>query len=207
MRNFEFENAYNYFNKILFDDMLPAVIITLQRKKNSYGYFSPDRFSAKYADGSAHELALNPDHFARDDKLVLSTLVHEMCHVWQQELGKPSRNGYHNKQWADKMEWAGLMPSNTGTEGGKRTGAKVSHYIIQAGKFDREADRLLDSKFRINWAAIPAGPAEKKQKDKIKYTCPDCGLNAWGKPDIKLICGICAEKTGEIVNMEAEETD
>ena len=32
-----------------------------------------------------------------------------MCHQWQQHFGKPSRNGYHNKQWADKMESVGLI--------------------------------------------------------------------------------------------------
>src|SRR5262245_14971271 len=35
---------------------------------------------------------------------ILSTLVHEMVHGEQHHYGKPSRGGYHNKQWADWME-------------------------------------------------------------------------------------------------------
>ena len=38
-----------------------------------------------------------------------------MTHHWQQCFGSPSRNGYHNMQWARKMVEVGLMPSATGT--------------------------------------------------------------------------------------------
>jgi len=33
--------------------------------------------------------------------------------------------------------------------------------------------------------------AAKKRSSKTKYTCPACGLNAWAKPEAKLICGEC----------------
>ena len=26
---------------------------------------------------------------------------------------------------------------------------------------------------------------------RTKYTCPNCGLNAWAKADVVLICGAC----------------
>ena len=35
--------------------------------------------------------------------------------------------------------------------------------------------------------------ARKKAASKTKYTCPDCDLNAWAKPDTSLICGECHE--------------
>jgi hypothetical protein len=35
------------------------------------------------------------------------------------------------------MERVGLMPSSTGEPGGKRTGQKVSHYILADGPFAR----------------------------------------------------------------------
>jgi hypothetical protein len=46
--------------------------------------------------------------------MILSTLVHEMVHVWQETYGNPSRRGYHNRQWAEKMREVGLQPSSTG---------------------------------------------------------------------------------------------
>jgi hypothetical protein len=40
---------------------------------------------------------LNPDHFGRTDELILSTLVHEMAHVWQKTHGKMPRRDNHNR--------------------------------------------------------------------------------------------------------------
>lgn len=73
----------------------------------------------------------------RDDIEWHSTLVHEMCHLWQEDFGKPSRGGYHNRQWADKMIQVGLMPTDTGEPGGQLTGQRVTHYIIPDGKFEQ----------------------------------------------------------------------
>ncbi len=33
----------------------------------------------------------------------------------------------------------------------------------------------------------------KKAASWTKHTCPACGLNAWAKPGIHLICGDCSE--------------
>ncbi|MCS3273396.1 SprT-like domain-containing protein (plasmid) [Bacteroides fragilis] len=76
-----------------------------------------------------HEISINPDFMDRPDKDWHSTLVHEMCHLWQEDFGKPSRNNYHNnKQWATKMIEIGLMPSDFGEPGGKTTGQQMTHY-------------------------------------------------------------------------------
>ena len=57
------QEAYDHFNKELFDGQLPDCFITLQRKANSMGYFAADRFSGRIAKYAKHELALNPDAF------------------------------------------------------------------------------------------------------------------------------------------------
>jgi hypothetical protein len=45
----------------------------------------------------------------------MSTLVHEQCHQQQAEQGRPSRSGYHNKEWSQKMLAIGLQPINAKT--------------------------------------------------------------------------------------------
>jgi hypothetical protein len=86
-----FQRAYDFFNRELFGGSLPQVLVTLQRHANTRGYFSPERFSGRLTEAAVHELALNPDNFTgRTDEMILSTLVHEMCHVWQQTYGKGS---------------------------------------------------------------------------------------------------------------------
>lgn len=34
----------------------------------------------------------------------------------------------------------------------------------------------------------------KTMRSKVKYTCPVCGLNAWAKPGVDLVCGDGMEK-------------
>ena len=66
-----------------------------------------------------------------------------MAHAWQQHFGNPGRRGYHNEEWADKMESIGLMPSSTGKLGGSRTGEKMADYAIKGGLFMQATDKLL----------------------------------------------------------------
>ena len=190
-----FDGAYGWFNTRLFGGHLPPCLITLQRKAKSRGYFATDRFGHRQdTSTSTHELALNPDTFVdRSDKDILSTLVHEMCHCWQWHFGKPSRTGYHNKEWAVRMVTVGLMPSDTGAPGGKQTGQSVSHYIMARGPFDQAAEQLLATGFRLNWQSLTPERQQSKARSKTKYTCPACGQNAWAKPDAALICGECEE--------------
>jgi hypothetical protein len=202
--------AYEHFNRELFGGALPECLITLQRKeKRVYGYFWGRRFEEIGGAGRTDEIAMNPQHFTRRDiEEVLSTLVHEMAHQWQEHCGTPSRKAYHNRQWADKMESIGLMPSDTGQPGGKKTGQHMTHYIIPGGPFARACAALLSDGFRLAWGEIvtdiegvegePGKGGGKTKTTRVKFTCPGCSANAWGKPALKLICGEC------LVPMEAE---
>lgn len=148
----ELQEAYEHFNKHLFENALPPCLITLQRQTRTYGYFSPDRFIKRSSKTMIDEIAMNPAYFAtRPLKEVLSVLVHEMAHLWQQHFGKPGRGRYHNKQWGDKMEAIGLHPSNTGRPGGKRTGDQMDHYIVDKGPFDLACDKLTTKEFTLSW--------------------------------------------------------
>jgi SprT-like family protein len=190
------QKAYDFFKEHLFKERwLPDVFITYQRKSGSYGYFSPDRFSDRIgAFGKQHELALNPDGFINQtDEQVCQTLVHEMTHVWQHVSGKPSARGYHNKEWAAKMKSIGLQPSSTGMVGGKETGQHMMDYIIPDGPFTKAFAALATTGWKLNLQSAARAGGTKAPPSKIKFTCPSCGSNMWGKPDSKDICGECKQ--------------
>ena len=229
------EKAQDFFNKELFQSMLPKTVITLQRQKNTLGYFSTNRWVNK--DGTlAHEIALNPSYFATRSLMdMLSTIVHEQCHQWQDKYGTPGRGNYHNKEWANKMESVGLIPSATGKPNGKKTGDRMSHYPDPHGQFIAACRTFIKKGEELRWVdRFPLnanralndmttetegglqeentmlytpmsdmmtgviephrhnGQHRKKPKTKIKYTCPSCKSNVWGKPDIKLGCLDCS---------------
>ena len=190
--------AYDFFNMELFSGALPTCLITMQRRKGSYGYFSGERFqNAMNQEEVTDEIALNPMHFAtRTPEQVLSTLVHEMVHLWQHHFGTPPRKSYHDKEWAAKMREVGLIPTATGETGGKETGQKMAHLIAKGGGFTQAYQRLLTAHPAILYAdRVNAADTTRKKKlaSKTKYTCPSCGLNAWAKPAAPLLCGDCHE--------------
>lgn len=198
----ELLDAHEFFNKGLFDGKLPDCIYTLQRKARSYGYFSCNRF----ANGRGvvrHEIALNPSFFfSRTERGVLSTLVHEQAHLWQQEFGVPGRGGYHNRQWANQMIAIGLYPSSTGEPNGRELGDRMSHYIVDGGAFDLACSDLLKSGFQLSWLETTALSRQQPPTtsravkgttgNRWKYTCPLCKFNAWAKPNATVICGECS---------------
>lgn len=228
----ELQRAFDFFKVELFGGELPDCLLTLVREKNTYGYCSYKRFGRRSGE-QVDELAMNPAYFAsRSIRDTLSTVVHEMVHVWQAAHGKPGRGRYHNVEWADKMEAIGLMPSNTGKPGGKRTGDQMTHYIIKGGPFDVACSRLLTKEFTLSWLdrfpvvdpvspltfpkpqpgdddgedededegednhvdPLPPGllelPSGKVNKsNRVKFTCPTCLQNVWGKPTVRVLCG------------------
>jgi hypothetical protein len=199
--------AYAHFNAELFDDELLDVLIVLVRRPHSLGYFSADRFAVRDgAEAKHHELSLNPDgFFGRSDAEILSTLVHEQCHVLQAARGTAPKRAYHNRDFADQMERRGLCTSNTGMPGGKRTGAKMSHFIIPGAAFERSYDRLRATGWRLNIQSAPyAGPLGGK-KNKVKFSCPRCrNQSVWGRPGSAILCKPCSFEAGQAIDMVAE---
>lgn len=199
----ELQLAYDFFNAALFGGTLPPCLITLQRRARTMGYFSPERFTQ--ANGATtDEIAMNPEFFLRDQiEDTLSTLVHEMVHLWQEHHGKPGRRRYHNKQWAAKMREIGLQPSDTGAPGGKQTGEQMTHYVLEDGRFREVCRQLISTQFRLSWSdrqqrmrqsGEDEGEGERppNASNRVKFTCPGCGANAWGKPHLGLVCKACA---------------
>jgi predicted SprT family Zn-dependent metalloprotease len=184
--------AYAHFNRNLFGNSLPDCLITLQRKANTYGYFSAGKFAAIGGDTKADEIAMNPAHFrACTPRDVCSTLVHEMTHVWQQYFGKPPRAGYHDRQWAAVMRRIGLHPSSTGTPGGKQTGYKVTHYVIDSGPFDLAFKAFEATGQTIGWGDAFTRDDEARKRKRDTFVCPQCDQKVLGVPSTDVSCNRC----------------
>lgn len=188
----EIQEAFDHLNKALFGGKLPDAFIVYSRQSHSRGHFADDRYSARNGKFRKPEISLNPDAFVdRTDEQIISTLAHEMVHLQQYRFGKPSKRGYHNREWASLMKAIGLMPSNTGAVGGKETGSQMTYFILPDGAYQRAFKALAATGWRLNLQSTITAGAEKKPASKVKFTCPGCGSNMWGKPDSLDICGEC----------------
>lgn len=197
----ELQIAYDQINKDLFKGRLPPCVLQFARKPRSLGYFAPQRWSRGVEGEVVHEIALNPDHLRERGTLdALSTIAHEMVHLDQYVDGTAPKRPYHNADFRDRMEAIGLITSDTEEEGGRRVGAKMSHYIEEGGKFDVAACRMIENGFAFTWSSVPSAEPTKKKKSggtRDKYTCPDCDTNVWAKPETNIMCGDCEVKMEE----------
>jgi predicted RNA-binding Zn-ribbon protein involved in translation (DUF1610 family) len=117
-----------------------------------------------------------------------------MVHHWQEHCSgkKRQRYSYHDREWAAKMKSMGLQPSNSGMVGGKETGVRMSHYILDDGPFQIAYKKLAATGWRLNLqSAAVAGKIAKPRTDKTTFVCPDCGWILYGKADSEPVCGTC----------------
>ncbi len=213
----ELQYAYGYLNDNLFGGQLPDCLITLQRKRHTMGYFSPKRFVNR--EGTlTDEIAINPKYFAATPiRDTLSTIAHEMAHLWQHHFGNPGRGRYHNREWANKMADIGLQPTDTGGPGGKITGDMMSDFIIAGGRFDLVTRELLAQDYIISWldrlavldlsfidsdkleeitglgVVVDGSDSDSNKSNRVKYShkCNEGIVNVWGRPGLSLLCGVC----------------
>lgn len=174
-------------------------------------------------------LCFNPNYLNRTFKETLSTMVHELCHVYETAYIHIPRGGYHTNAWCDLMRGCGLEPVFFNPS---RTA--VSHKIIEGGLFDEFAKYFIE-KYGDNYFNLtihdwdddePTEPTEptpnnpdapaplrpdnwgKRPKtynrNKIKYVC-SCGVKVWGKPNLKIACAVCSEGKKELVLFTPEE--
>jgi predicted SprT family Zn-dependent metalloprotease len=184
---------FQYFNRKLFAGCLPACLLNFSRKAKTYGFFAPERWLSEGRE-VRHEISLNPASLrSRKPIEVASTLVHEMVHLWQQDFGRLSRRGYHNAEWASKMEEVGLVPSSTAAPGGARVGQLVSHHIADGGRF-ADAFAAMPAECLLPCSCEEPEQGRRKtprSRNKVKYACLGCAVNVWGKPGLSIVCGDC----------------
>jgi hypothetical protein len=94
------------------------------------------------------------------------------------------------------MRSIGLIPSDTGRAGGRPVGQRMTHYIQEGGRFESVVKKILFTGFTLpyveRWGDAEA--AKRNAKLRTKFTCPHCKANAWGKPDLKILCEPCGKR-------------
>jgi hypothetical protein len=204
----DLRTLYDAANTTLFHGTLPPCMIGLRYKAKAQGWFSQACWGRRTLgpadDPTIAMIVLNPAVFnAQTDAQILSTLVHEMVHLWQAVYttqAKDLRPGYHDREWARKMVEVGLMPSSTGRPGGKQTGMRMNDYVLETGPFQawyRDLTTTIDPDTSIIvWQETRRLVSRPPSVKKVKYVCPgpDCEVKAWAVEGTQLICGDCQEE-------------
>ena len=193
-------------------------------------FVSPDALYDKRNNRKLQYLGINSKYLDRDVSAILSTICHELCHIYENAYIHIPRGGYHDRQWVELMEGCGLTPVFL-----NKSKTSVSTKIAEGGAFEEfvktfkekhgedyfnivEYSIEIEHKTKVA-LGIEEGedtedsspkadnadkPVKKYNRNKVKYTCPDCGMHLWGKSNLSIICGECnmklEEESSEVAN-------
>lgn len=217
----ELQAAFDHFNENLFGGDIPPTLLTLQRQKMTAGYFTAEGWVNRKGAQKIYEIALNPQYFAVQTLTEsMKTLVLQMTFAWQKHFGQPGRRRYANKNYAEKLQSIGLMPSHTGKPGGRMTGEKIDAYVIEGGLFERACEKLLTESFALSW--LDRFPVTVQELSRVLHQLPEetrIGLteDEVKKLDIKVVekaepasgqcryhCPLCLKRVWGKKGMEGE---
>lgn len=201
------EKIFRQLNIDKFNGELEEPVITVMSTPRAYGHVTCAKVW-KSKDTYRYELNIGAGTLNRRIEDVVSTMLHEMVHIYHLQNGIQdcSRgNTYHNKKFKEKAESVGLI-----IDYDKRIGYSVTSpsdelilYIASYGWGDILINRT-ELKFTKTGPVAgangtsPDGEKIRKPSSTRKYQCPDCGNSVRATKMVYIICGDC-KKTMEVV--------
>ena len=192
---------FDLLNEEFFENALSRPTITIQSTPKAYGHFSlrDDTWVSKL--GGTHEINIGAGTLARPIEEVTATLLHEMVHYYNYELGIQdcSRgNTYHNRRFKDAAEAHGLCVTHSDKYGWSHTSPSDSllDFVLENGLTDILINRNEFSGFQITGTGTRSGThitPPRKTSSTRKYICPCCGNSVRATKLVNIACMDCRE--------------
>ncbi len=194
------ENSFQILNKVYFDSALPSVIITIQSCKKAYGYITTRKIW-KRATEQYYEINITAEYLARPIEEVLSTLLHEMVHLYcmVNNINDTSKNGtYHNKRFKEEAEKRDLKIEYVNYYGYTKTSPteKLIEVIHEYGlnqsiEYYRQSESFISTGNDDDKGTGEDGISVKRKSSTRKYICPSCKVSVRATKNLYIICGTC----------------
>ena len=172
---------FDFFNIAFFkEEPVPLPVLSFQKARiTSLGSYRIGRNSI----GVKENINLNSVHLERALWETLSTLLHELCHSWQEKYGEPSHSWFHNKEFRKKLASLGIITDQKGEH--QAVTDPFVHLLRQHGiKFE-----IDPNKYAV--IEIPKRPKPKGKSKLKKWVC-SCGQTVRvGKKEFFARCTLC----------------
>lgn len=194
------EKMYRQLNIDYFDGKLVEPIITVMDTKGSYGHVTCSKIW-KVKNIERYELNIAAGTLSRPIESVVSTLLHEMVHIYclMNNIQDTSRGTtYHNKRFKEQAEKVGLV-----IDYDKRIGWSITtpsepliEYIITQGW----SEILMNRGGQIHVTPVSGGSTSPDQNEKDppkkpsstrKYICPRCSTSVRATRTVAIKCIPC----------------
>ncbi|MDR1409932.1 MAG: SprT-like domain-containing protein [Oscillospiraceae bacterium] len=200
----ELQRMFKLLNARYFGGELERPVITILTDSTSgaYGWISVNKVWNSKDNAWFREINLCAEYLNRPPELVITTLMHEMCHLWniQQGVQDTSRKGtYHNAAFQDVAAARGLIVSRHQTYGYCITTPSEAFTELVTQNCREGCFKLERMKtYRDGTPKVTKPGADGREKTVTrmrqsyrKYVCQNCGLIARTTKDAQLICGDC----------------
>ena len=194
--------VFDLLNREFFEGVLSRPTITIQSTPKAYGHFSlrEDTWVSKL--GGTHEINIGAGTLSRPIEEVTATLLHEMVHYYNYEMGVQdcSRgNTYHNRRFKEAAEAHGLCVEHSDKYGWSHTSPSEAllDFIIENGLTDILINRNEFYGFRVTGNGTHSGPGPTpppRTSSTRKYICPCCGNSVRATKIVNIACLDCAEQ-------------
>ena len=200
----ELQRMFKLLNSTYFNNELerPVITILTDNKGGAYGWISVNKVWSSKDDAYFREINLCAEYLNRPPELVITTLMHEMCHLWniQNNVQDCSRKGqYHNAHFRDVAEARGLIVKQHHTYGFCITEPSPNFTELvwkncRAGCFKLERMKT----YRDGTPKVTTTGEDGKEKttsrtkqSSRKYVCPDCSVSVRATKEVNIKCGDC----------------
>jgi DNA-directed RNA polymerase subunit RPC12/RpoP len=204
---------FRLLNKTYFNDELerPVIAILTDTTSGAYGWISVNKVWSSKDHAWFREINLCAEHLNRPVELVITTLQHEMCHLWniQHEIQDTSRGGtYHNQRFKEVAETSGLLVEKDSRYGYCITKpspifTELVKKSCRAGCFKLERAKT----YRDGTPKVTKTGADGREKtvtrtkqSSRKYVCSQCGVIVRATKEVNIICGDCGATMETIEN-------
>lgn len=196
----ELYKAFRLMNNKYYNNCLPEPAILIQNrgnKKNVLGWCTVNKlWDDKSLNEKKYEIAIISEYLNRGIYSVISTLMHEMVHLYNLEnnIKDTSRNGtYHNKRFKAEAEAHGLLidfDKNIGWSPTKLNTESIE--IINNANLNKSAFMISRNDFQQVLEADPEAEAKTPpKKSKFKYICTNCNSIITSSKEMSLHCNDC----------------
>lgn len=193
------EKMFRQLNQDKFNGELETPIITIQSTPRAYGHVTCGKVW-KRKESNAYELNIGAGTLDRPIENVVSTLLHEMVHIYNlmNNIQDCSRgNTYHNKKFKEKAESVGLHIDYDSRIGWSITSPteELIDYIIEHDWTDIMINRMENSRLPISGVGGKSGNDDdkptKRPSSTRKYICPCCNMSVRATKTVRIKCIDC----------------
>ena len=191
--------VFDLLNAEFFENTLSRPTITIQSTPKAYGHFSLREDTWISTLGGTHEINIGAGTLSRPIEEVAATLLHEMVHYYNYQLGIQdcSRGStYHNRRFKEAAESHGLLVRHHDKYGWTITSPsdRLLEVILKYDLSDILLSRNEFSGFSpVGTGGADFGNATPRKSSSRKYACPCCGMSIRATRVVNVACMDCDE--------------